>query len=393
MSTTPDEGCTLASKRKKSSDEGNRTCRSQPAKKRKSIPPLPTGIAYRTNVSTITKEEFERWFENYFDPSKMNAQPLNTQPGVAISDPDPGAVNLSQTDERDEHHFRAAESTCEGMKDAHAEQPLSLSLLSAVCTGPVTQTTFEACTSNNSSASGSDSTCSTVLKRHYPRLQKKWSAAEEDMLMGMKHQGLPTTEIAAKLGRGVGSVVKHARLMITKGKLSATITEGGKPISRPKAWTEDEDSILIDMKQRCVAESNIAAHLGRGLASVNSRARQLRKTGDFRSVQTERKAWTAEEESILLDLKGQGIPDADIGTQLGRSITSVRSHVKDMRHAGKCVLAQKVCYRPWTLDEETLLIEMKLTGARESEIATRLDRGRMSVNSHVKRMRKQMRLS
>ena len=103
------------------------------------------------------------------------------------------------------------------------------------------------------------------LKSLYPKFNEPWQAAEIDELKAMYNDGIPIREISEQLGR----TQKSIRLRLTSLGLY-------EPKPSPKAWTEDDEQLLVRMYNEDCSFKDMSEILGRSEGAIISRLVRLR---------------------------------------------------------------------------------------------------------------------
>lgn len=103
------------------------------------------------------------------------------------------------------------------------------------------------------------------LKSLYPKFNEPWQAAEIDELKAMYNDGISIREISEQLGR----TQKSIRL-----KLIALGLYEPKP--SPKAWTEEDEKLLVRMYNEDLSFKEMSDTLGRSEGAIVSRLVRLR---------------------------------------------------------------------------------------------------------------------
>ena len=103
---------------------------------------------------------------------------------------------------------------------------------------------------------------------------QRWTEREEKILMQLVDDKTDYEDIAAKLGRSKGSVVSKAKDMRRKANMPPK-----EPKQRSDAWKDHEIETLISMYMDGFKTSEIAEHLGRGLAGTRFKLVKLRQEG------------------------------------------------------------------------------------------------------------------
>ncbi len=103
------------------------------------------------------------------------------------------------------------------------------------------------------------------IKGQYAKFNEPWETTEVEELKAMAADQIPIEEIAVQLQRTPNSV---------KMKLKALGLYFPKPA--PNAWTNDEESKLIELYSKDIPFEEIAEELGRSINAVVSRLVRLR---------------------------------------------------------------------------------------------------------------------
>ena len=103
---------------------------------------------------------------------------------------------------------------------------------------------------------------------------QRWTEREEKILMQMVDDKTDYEDIAVRLGRSKGSVVSKAKDMRRRANMPPK-----EPKQRSDAWKDHEVETLISMFGDGFKTSEIAEHLGRGLAGTRFKLVKLRQEG------------------------------------------------------------------------------------------------------------------
>ena len=136
---------------------------------------------------------------------------------------------------------------------------------------------------------------------------QRWTEREEKILMQMVDDKTDYEDIAIRLGRSKGSVVSKAKDMRRRANMPPK-----DPKQRSDAWKAHEVEKLIDMYTDGYKVSEIAEHLGRGLAGTRFKLVKLRQEGH----RIDRRRTIRENTEVLRKAKG---------IKLGRISTSLFS--------------------------------------------------------------------
>ena len=103
---------------------------------------------------------------------------------------------------------------------------------------------------------------------------ERWTEREEKLLMQMVDHKTDYEDIAIRLGRSKGSVISKAKDMRRRANMPPK-----EPKQRSDAWKDHEIETLIDMFSDGYKVSQIAEHLGRGVAGTRFKLVKLRDEG------------------------------------------------------------------------------------------------------------------
>ena len=103
---------------------------------------------------------------------------------------------------------------------------------------------------------------------------KRWTEREEKILMQMVDDKTDYEDIAVRLGRSKGSVVSKAKDMRRRASMPPK-----EPKQRSDAWKDHEIETLINMFEDGFKTSEIAEKLGRGLGGTRFKLVKLRQEG------------------------------------------------------------------------------------------------------------------
>lgn len=124
---------------------------------------------------------------------------------------------------------------------------------------------------------------------------KRWTEREEKILMQMVDDKTDYEDIAIRLGRSKGSVVSKAKDMRRRANMPPK-----EPKQRSDAWKDHEVETLINMFEDGFKTSEIAKHLGRGVAGTRFKLVKLRQEGH----RIDRRRTIRENTEVLRKAKG-----------------------------------------------------------------------------------------
>lgn len=160
----------------------------------------------------------------------------------------------------------------------------------------------------------------SVLRRHAPGLtggRRTWTEEEDEQLRRMRAAGAGTAAIAAGLGRSRGAILKRSPIVCG-------------PKFRRRPYTTAEKESMRRWLLEGVAIKNIAARLGRTYSSVQVTIRANRfPVPTAAPMNYER--WSASDLTNLDIRVADGMNDAQIAADLGRTVLSVASKRRELR--------------------------------------------------------------
>lgn len=124
---------------------------------------------------------------------------------------------------------------------------------------------------------------------------QRWTTREETLLMQMVEDQTDYEDIAVRLGRSKGSVISKAKDMRRRANMPPK-----EPKQRSDAWKDHEVETLIEMYTDRYKVSQIAEHLGRGLAGTRFKLVKLREEG----YRIDRRRTVRENAEVLRKAKG-----------------------------------------------------------------------------------------
>lgn len=151
-----------------------------------------------------------------------------------------------------------------------------------------------------------------------------------------------------------------------------------------RRWTEDEVRKLADLHRQGFSGARLSNELsGRSIGSVAKRLKALRHEADSQAKQTEYRPWSVEEKSLLIEKRRQGVPNEQLARFFpGRTYRAVAT-----KYVSLIDYRQKGRRRVWTDEEVQRIIDMRVKEAKSiPDIATALDRSHESVKNKCFRL-------
>lgn len=136
---------------------------------------------------------------------------------------------------------------------------------------------------------------------------------------------------AKKTGRDVvGMTPKH----ITKLKEIPKPSPVPKPGRKPVIWTDDKIRNLAEMYNAGLSLEEIARQLGTSVKQAGRYVTTARERGYVTTYRHRQRAWTHEEDMILLQMRYHGSASDVIADKLGRTRKSVMARLRMLRRQG-----------------------------------------------------------
>ena len=197
-----------------------------------------------------------------------------------------------------------------------------------------------------------------------------WTEEEKSILLEMRALKSPAAKIAERLGRPVGSVYVMARKLDSK-------------VMRYERWTEEKDKVLADaISEGTLSDSEIAEKIGVSYSSVRWRIGALGLQGKRpdrgKRANTAPNAWSDAEIARLTELAGGGaLALAEAAAEIGRPLGGVRAKAKELGLSFP---------RPKDLEAEKAVEELRAVWSSVGDIAlvaARLGRSESWVRSRT----------
>lgn len=96
-----------------------------------------------------------------------------------------------------------------------------------------------------------------------------------------------------------------------------------EPVESRKRWTKAEDNLLIEYAKQGLSKEEIAKKLNRTIKSIKCRMSKKRKKGEPIPVEVIMLRWKEEEIKLMMKLEKKGYTDEEIAYELGRDRASV----------------------------------------------------------------------
>eukprot|EP00753_Platysulcus_tardus_P002728 PLAT11847.1.p1 GENE.PLAT11847.1~~PLAT11847.1.p1 ORF type:complete len:660 (-),score=234.38 PLAT11847.1:200-2179(-) len=198
-----------------------------------------------------------------------------------------------------------------------------------------------------------------------------WSQHEDTLLLALRDQHLTFMEVAVALKEIVGQqrtkAAVHRRAAILRAKRAAADAPSFA------AWTAEEDDVLRALTRAASPPVHVAALHDkcasvRSIAEVQARLYAL-ETG--RAVSADR-AWTAEQDALLVRLYSEGAGRRKISAALRSrgfacSLSQLDRRLRELKEYGPLVELLM-----WSSDEMTKLVALQHVGMTADEIAKQL---------------------
>ncbi|KAG5958863.1 hypothetical protein E4U56_005266 [Claviceps arundinis] len=215
--------------------------------------------------------------------------------------------------------------------------------------------------------------------------EKEWTAEEEKSLFQLKASDKTWPEIANRLP-GRTDLDCQRRYEERFDAYETEMPQGSlqAKLNKLKPWTEEEDKLLLTLKEAGGKWQEISESLGRTSYACQSRyGKCIEKVSETEKLKNERVKWTAEEDKLLFQLKASDKTWQEISERLERTPSACqarRSHrrkFQDVSETGSLQLKNE--RRKWTAEEEKLLFQLRAADKTWQEISDHLP-GR-TVNS------------
>jgi hypothetical protein len=225
------------------------------------------------------------------------------------------------------------------------------------------------------------------LEKRKPQLP--WTEREDALICRLRARDHDLHEIAAKLPHRTPIAVKRR---------FAHLIKTGRITSLRASWTPAEDSLICELRakpKRLSAEAIAERLPNRTVAAVTQRIQQLRLAGRINGhpvSPTAHRPWTNEEESLLVRLRSRDAKLHQIVAKLPhRTPRAIEARISTLLEADEL---ERTAYspqsrRPWSAEEDELVAAMRAASVTEPEMAKALGRTIPSIKSRIaQRVRK-----
>lgn len=219
------------------------------------------------------------------------------------------------------------------------------------------------------------------------RMSVPWTEREDALICRLRNKDCDYDEIAAKL--------PHRTPIAVKRRVAHLIT-AGRIASLRAPWTEEEDALICKLREKSTSLAEIARHFKTRTAdAIAQRIQQLRLDGrvaDVRARSARRRPWTDQEEGLIVVMRARGAKLDEIAAELPhRTRGAVAARVQELLEVDELERTphSPQSHQPWSFEEDELVTVMRRAGKALEEMATALGRSQASVNSRIaQRLRK-----
>jgi hypothetical protein len=215
----------------------------------------------------------------------------------------------------------------------------------------------------------------------------RWTKREDALICRLRSNGCDPDEIAGKLPH---------RTPIAVRRRCVILMNAGRFASLRVPWTPEEDALLCELRAAGASAADLQAQLkSRTPGAIAARVQQLRLEGRFNGkpvLPKPRRPWTEQEESILIRMRSRNAKVHAIAAKLPhRTPRAVEDRVRELIEADevKRTANGPRSHQRWSPEEDLLVETMRAAKKTEQEIATALDRSLSSVSGRIaQRIRK-----
>jgi hypothetical protein len=184
--------------------------------------------------------------------------------------------------------------------------------------------------------------------------------------------------------------------LIAQGRIAPASAPPKRRAPSTAAWTQREDDLIRELRSRGLGHSDIAAQLPhRTRGAVSARIRKLIGAGQLgrqRSGGERHRAWTRQEDALLVKMRADDATHDELAAALPhRTPSAIARRILKLIGEGTVERTQFApqTRRPWSREEDELVAEMRRTNRTMEEMAAALRRTLASVNSRIaQRVRK-----
>jgi hypothetical protein len=213
----------------------------------------------------------------------------------------------------------------------------------------------------------------------------RWTAREDALICRLRKKGCDPDEITTHL--------PHRTPIAVRRRCAHLLSVGRFESLRP-SWTPQQDALLCKLHAKEMPLSEMVRRFkGRTEASLAQRAYQLRLNGRAVGDRARpHRAWTAREDQILIRMRARGATIDQMAAKLTeRTRSAVIARLRALIESAELERAphSRQSHRPWSREEDELVLAMRRAGKSIPDMAAALDRSHASVNGRVaQRVRK-----
>lgn len=145
----------------------------------------------------------------------------------------------------------------------------------------------------------------TMEKQSNILKRQYWTEEEKSLLIQLREEGLTNRQIMGRLGR-------------THSAIDSMCTKLGIILQSCKPWTTEEISLLKEFKTAGLTNQQIAVRLGRTLSAIYGMTFKLDISSGTNS------SWTSDEMILLVKLCNEGLGYQEIADQLGKTRVAIK---------------------------------------------------------------------
>src|SRR5581483_1666992 len=196
------------------------------------------------------------------------------------------------------------------------------------------------------------------------QMARRWTGAEDDLLLELYLARIPRERIARILARSSDAIDARRRYLSRPARTTP-----------PRRWTQPEDAFLRAAAAARIPSSEIAVRLDRTAYAVRRR-REIIGVACPRS-----RLYSAHEDALIAEAIKQRRPLAALASQLGRSEGALRLHAK---HLG---LLKSPRRRRWSANDDQQLRSGYINGLSIEQIKQQLlperSKGAIVARAHL----------
>ena len=161
------------------------------------------------------------------------------------------------------------------------------------------------------------------------------------------------------------------------------------PFNKHSKWSYEDERLLICLyKNKNNSIEDIALILKRSEKAVQRKISRLKDRGEL--PKRALVPWTEKENLMLFEMDRKGIPDTEIAWELGREVTHIGDHRRNLKNKGLYPGTNKISLK---IDAETVeMIEMLENGATRKEIAEKFNISKTTISRRILRYKRKYEL-